>query len=247
MRSLNFKWLAVCTVVVMGGISTGAFAQGMFAPGSTQRDPGKGLAGILGKKYAFTATAKTVTKETQRSKPETFEYAYALLDGKSRVEMDMAKALKGDDAEMMKKMGMDRLVIIHIPGSTTFTMMYPGMKAYCEMPAAQNDATDEKAKVERTELGKETVDGHPCVKTKVTTTKEDGTTSESLVWEATDLRNFPIQCESPTDKGGMTTTLFKDIKTDKPAVSLFETPADFKKYGSVQEMMMSAMQGMMPQ
>jgi hypothetical protein len=247
MKALQINWPALLTGIGTAAITTGAFAQGMFAGGAPPSDPGRGLAGILGQKYAFSATARTVTKESPRSKPQTFEYAYANLDGKSRVEMDMTKSAGGDDAEAMKTMGMDRMVILQIPGKASCYLMYPGLKAYCEIPAQETTASDEKAKVERTEAGNETLDGHPCVKWKVTTTKEGGATSESLVWEATDLNNFPIQCEVPTEKGGTSTTRFKDIKTDKPAASLFELPADFKKYGSIQEMMMSAMQKMMPQ
>lgn len=246
MKVSRIQWLAVFTVVLMVGMSTDVFAQGMFGAGrGTTRDPSRGLGRLLGTNFAFSATSKTVSKETARSNPETTEYGFALLNGKSRVEMDMTKSAKADEVEMMKKMGMDLLVIINTPGSTTYVLMYPGMKSYCEMPVTQSDTADAAATAQRTELGNETVDGHPCVKTKVTTTKADGTTSDSLVWEATDLRRFPVQSEIPTARGGTSTTLFKNIKLERPAASLFEPPADFTKYDSMQAMIMGGAQKMM--
>jgi hypothetical protein len=239
------SWLLVS--LISAAPSASVLAQGMMG-GGAPKDPSKGLAGVFGKKLAFTAQAKGTVKETPTSNAQTLEFGYALLDGRSRVEMDMTKMMGGgsnDDIEMMKQMGMDRMVILNQPDKKATWMIYPGLKAYCAIPSAEEEAADEKAKVERTELGKETVDGHPCVKWKVTTTKENGETSELVMWTATDLNDFPIQCEVPTAKGGTSTTLFQDIKTSKPAASLFEAPADYKRYGSMQELMMSSMQRMM--
>ena len=90
------------------------------------------------------------------------------------------------------------------------------------------------------------MENHPCTKSKLTFTDKDGRTSEALVWEATDLKNFPIQYQT-VDEGQTTTTTFTDIKSGKPAASLFELPASYKKYGSMQEMMMGNMQRLMQQ
>jgi hypothetical protein len=99
-------------------------------------------------------------------------------------------------------------------------------------------------KVERTEIGNETIDGHPCVKYKVVVTPENGTPSNMLVWQATDLNNYPIQTEVEAGNGTVATTRFQNINQNKPAASLFEPPSDYKRYNSPQELMMSAMGGM---
>src|ERR1051326_532313 len=237
MKLIPVRWRLVIAIAALIASCSNVLAQGMM--GSSPVDPSKGLGRILGKKPAFSANAKNVSKETATSNPKTHEYGFALLDGKSRGEIDLTKMVtKKSDADDMKSMGMDRFVIVNDPAKKVSLMIYPGLKAYYETTLAQSDAASEKSKVERTEVGKETVDGHPCVKTKVTTTEESGKTSDSFVWEATDMGNFPIQTEVPTDGGGTSTTLFKDIKNAKPDAALFEVPADFTKYGGMQEMIM---------
>ena len=62
-------------------------------------------------------------------------------------------------------------------------------------------------KVEMTEIGKETVDGHPCVKNKVVVTDKENKKHESTVWNATDLKNFPIKIQTQ-EQGGNATMLF---------------------------------------
>src|SRR5262249_15788086 len=103
-----------------------------------------------------------------------------------------------------------------------------------------------EGKVDKAELGKETVEKHPCTKSKLTYTDKNGRTSEALVWEAVDLKDFPIQYQT-VDEGHTTTTTFSDIKMGKPEASVFELPASYKKYGSMQDMLMGNMQRMMPQ
>jgi hypothetical protein len=104
---------------------------------------------------------------------------------------------------------------------------------------------EKEPKVESTAIGKETVDGHPCVKNKVTFSTDDGKQHEMTVWNASDMKDFPLKTEMQA--GGPTvTTHFRDIKMTAPDASLFDPPTDYKVYGSVQEMMMANMQRMMP-
>ena len=59
------------------------------------------------------------------------------------------------------------------------------------------------------------------------------------------MHDFPLKTEMQT--GGATmTTHFRDIKMSAPGASLFDPPADYKVYGSIQEMMMANVQRMMP-
>ncbi len=223
-----------------------AFGQGMF--GGQGNNANACLAKLLGKTGGFTATAQVTTQEAGGS--ETVNVMdYAVRDGMVRMEADMTKAKhkgkprkkRDDDMEGMAAMGLDKMVTIVLPAKQTTYLVYPGLKAYCEAPKT---ASDEKSQVEWTEEGKEKVDDHPCVKYLVTTTNADGTKEESTVWKATDLKDFVIQ--SVTKSGSVTvTTTFTNIKHDKPEAALFEVPDDYKKYGSVQELMMSSMQQMM--
>ena len=94
--------------------------------------------------------------------------------------------------------------------------------------------------METTELGKDTVDGHDCVKNKVTVTDKEGKQHESTVWNATDLKNFPVKIVT-TEQGNNGTMLFKNISMTKPAASNFEPPAGLTKYDNVQTMMQTEM------
>jgi hypothetical protein len=84
------------------------------------------------------------------------------------------------------------------------------------------------------------VDGHACVKNNVVVTDKDGTIHESTVWNATDLKNFPVKIEQ-TVQGNATTMTFKNVSFAKPGASVFDPPADFKKYDSLQQMMQQEM------
>jgi hypothetical protein len=94
--------------------------------------------------------------------------------------------------------------------------------------------------METTELAKETVDGHACVKNKVVVTDEKGEKHESTTWNATDLKDFPIKIET-TEQGTPMTMSFKNVKLAKPQASQFEPPAGFKKYDNFMTMMQEEM------
>jgi outer membrane lipoprotein-sorting protein len=213
-------------------------------------DPSELLAQLFGKNDAFTATAVMTVKNRKGKETQAGEMQYAFLHGKLRVELDMTKtkaaAKRGETMNEMAEMGLDRMVTLTRPDKKTTYIIYPGMSAYCEAPKTVATRTDAVPKIERTELGKETIDGHPCVKSKVLITDADGKTSELTVWTATDLNDFPIKSEM-ADKDGTVGTHFKDIKLAKPDPALFELPANYTRYNSVQEMMMQSMQKMMQQ
>ena len=80
----------------------------------------------------------------------------------------------------------------------------------------------------------------------MTFTDKDGGTAEAIVWEATDLKNFPIQYQT-VEEGLTTTTTFSDIKMEKPDASLFALPESYKRYANMQEVIMGNMQRMMQQ
>jgi len=109
---------------------------------------------------------------------------------------------------------------------------------------ATADVPIKEAKTERADLGKEAIDGHPCVKQKVVITDEVGKQFEIIAWAATDLNEFPIRSEMQSD-GDMVVTTFRAIKLTKPVVALFDLPADFHRYDNVQELMMDSVQRMM--
>jgi outer membrane lipoprotein-sorting protein len=241
------KPLPILAVVVLTGSSV-VFGQGM--PGGQGNPAHAKMAKLFGKTGGFNATAQSSTVDSSGLETIT-DMDYAVRDGMVRMEMDLTKTKtmrkgkpvkkRDDDMEGMAGMGLNKQVTLVRPDKQATYLVYPGLKAYCEVAKV---STNEQSKTEWTAQGHDTIDGHPCVKYLVTTTKADGTTEESTAWKATDLKDFIIQ--TVTVSGGDTTTLkFTNIKFDKPATGLFELPADYKQYGSIQEMMMGAMQQMM--
>ncbi len=85
---------------------------------------------------------------------------------------------------------------------------------------------DSDVKSEKTFLGNETVDGHPTKKYHVTVITDGKKEASGFVWEATDMKDFPIKHQSE-DK--QTTTLWKNIKMGGVSDSMFEIPAGYKK------------------
>lgn len=221
-----------------------------FGPGAMGGGGGKGLslsgstAKLFGENKAFTATMELQANSPQG--PVTVPGKVYYLEGKARFEMDLAEtkspALPPGAAAQMKSMGMDKMIVISHPEKKVSYMIYPGLKAYVEMPLQDSEADkpDSDFKIEETELAKEKLDGHDCVKNKAVVTDKEGNKHESTVWNATDLNKFPVKIEQ-TEDGNLSTLAFKDVKLSKPEVKQFDTPTDCKKYENIMAVMQEVM------
>lgn len=214
------------------GPGPGAPGMGM-GPGPAGPRIEGGMAQLFGENTAFSATMEMQAKAPGATGPMIMPGKFAFDNGMSRFEMDLSEAKGGNMAPQMvaqlKSMGMDKMVMIARPDKKVHYLVYPAKQAYVESPIRQEaPAAESKAsdyKVESTELGRETVDGHPCVKNKVVVTDKDGKKFEATVWNATDLKKFPVKIEPTDPRGNTSTMLFKDVKLAKPDASLFEPPA----------------------
>jgi len=211
-----------------------SFAQ---MPGGPPPDPCAALAKFFSRDAAFTASAKVISAGKKARDNQTVVMLFAVSGGNLRNEIDLTKmsGARAADLDGMKQMGMDKMVILKLADKQA---------SYCDMPTGKKGNSD--GKLDKTELGSDTVENHACTKSKLTFTDKDGRTAEALVWEATDMKNFPIQYQT-VDEGQTTTTTFSDIKMGKPDAALFELPASYKKYDSMQQMMMGNMQRLMQQ
>jgi hypothetical protein len=212
--------------------------------------PGPGLSGstakLFGDNSTFSANLEMQTGEDGSAEAMSIPGKIFFDSGKSRFEMDMSQ-MKGGKmppgaAEQMKSMGMDRMIMIARPDKKMGYQVYPGMKGYVEnpLPAQETSTAPSDFKVEVTEIGKETVDNHPCIKNKAIVTDKDGTKHESTVWNATDLKKFPIRIEQ-VESGTKVKMLFHDVSLTKPAATVFDPPADATKYDNMQSMMQQVM------
>jgi hypothetical protein len=91
--------------------------------------------------------------------------------------------------------------------------------------------------VSRTDVGTETVEGHPCKVENVIVTRNDGKKIESKVWEAQDLQGIPVKIESHV--GDITLSAsYRDISVGTPERELFTVPekcTPLEKMGQVVE------------
>jgi hypothetical protein len=239
------KHFAILTLAIVGFGLMPAYSQFGAAPGGFQF--GGAMSKLFGNNQTFTADLEMQTKDSSGDAialpgKVTFD------SNKSRFEVDMTQfqsaQMPPESAEQMRYMDMKHIVIIRRPDQNATYMIYPGMQTYLEN-ALQNPETAAAAddfKVETTELGKETVDGHPCVKSKVVVTGKDGTKHEFTIWNAVDLKNFPVKIYQAEQGNESTMTLtFKNIAFTKPAASLFDPPSDYTRYDSMRSMIQSVM------
>ena len=85
-------------------------------------------------------------------------------------------------------------------------MVYPSLRAYIELPLSEDQGGAADLKIVGDEAGKETVDGHPCVKHKVAITDNGGRNQEGFTWNATDLKDFPSKWSSTDTDATITMT-----------------------------------------
>jgi len=258
--------LILASVIIGLGLAP---AHSQFGPrAQTGPQLGGSTAKLFGENTAYSATLEMQSTDSSTGSTISTPGKVAALEGKSRFEMDLTQ-MKGGNlppqaAEQMKQMGMDKMVVISRPDKKISYMIYPNLEAYAEMAMQNPDAAAPATnfKLETTELGKETLDGHPCVKNKTVVTDDKGNKHESIVWNATDLKNFPIKIETTgqfskttaqiedeklvktettSEQGRKATMLFKDVKLAKPDAGLFDPPANYKHYDNLQQMMQQEM------
>ena len=207
--------------------------------GATPSGPDFGgpMSKLFGRNQAFSANLEI--QSTDSSSNLTVMPGKISFDtGKSRFEINMtevqSKQIPPGAAGQMKTLGLDQMVVVTRPDKKIAYLVYPGMQSYLEtgLSEAAANATNGDYKVETTELSKETVDGHACVKNKVVVTDQDGRKQEFTAWNAKDLKDFPVKILTAD-----TTMLFKNVSFTKPTASLFETPAGYTKYDDMQTMM----------
>jgi hypothetical protein len=227
-------------------LTTATLCLGLAAALAQPGPPGGGAAfdsamsKLFGDNTAFTATLESEIKP-KSSDLITMPGKISFDSGKARMEMNLATAtglkLPPGAAAQMKSMGLDQMITISLPEKKSVLLIYPGLQSYVETPLpAAATATNSNFKVTTTELGKETLAGHPCVENKTFVTDDKGATNEFTVWNATDLKNFPVKIFRAGPEADVTMT-FTDVTLNKPAANLFEPPAGYARYDDVQSMM----------
>jgi hypothetical protein len=243
MKKLLFPALALFFFTSSAGFAqmSRAGSPGIFDAALTQ---------LFGNITAFSTTSEVQVLDQDQKEKLSTSMNFAMLDHKVRVEIDMTRMRSTDlppgAAASMKQMGMDRVVSIVRPDLKAMYVIYPGLQSYAKMPLPPEDAAVmlKDPKLVKTALGKETMDGHPCVKNQVTLSDDKGEKHEATVWNAIDLKDFPVQILT-REKSDTVIMRFKQVQCSKPDAQQFDPPAGFKEYPDVQAIAQAAMTKMM--
>jgi hypothetical protein len=176
----------------------------------------------------------------------TMAVDFAMLDGQVRMDLDMAtlksKQLPPTALASFKSAGLDKVVTILRPQRKSAMIVYPSYRGYVEMPLAPEEADDmaREFKVEKTKVGRESIDGQPCDKTKVVLTANNGEKHEAMVWYNPALKNFPVKMQME-QKQMSVVMQYRDVRLVRPDARQFEAPGGFTKHDSNEQLMQAAM------
>jgi hypothetical protein len=187
---------------------------------------------LFGANDAFTAKVTTRMLDASQKEVVRMPMDFAALDRKVRLDINLAqmqsKELTPSTMAALQKAGMDRMASIFRPDKKATYILYPGVQSYqiIPMPKGEAEAFEKGFTLEKTPLGKETIDGHPCVKNKAIVKGDKGPVLEVTTWNATDLKDFPVQI-GMKEKENTVLMGFSDVRFAKPDARQFELPANY--------------------
>ena len=202
---------------------------------------------LFGDIKAFTAQAELRVLDKAGKESITVPLSFALLDRRVRMDIEMTR-MKGPQAApeqiaSLKQMAMDHLTCVILPDRKMMELTFPALRAYVEMPLPEEEAAalNKNFKTDKTPLGRETIDGHPCAKDRVGMTDDQGQKIEFIVWSAADLKDFPLQAQ--LNDGGATVVIrYKNVQFSRPDAKQFEPPSGYTRHTDIIQLMQAAAQ-----
>jgi hypothetical protein len=172
-------------------------------------------------KRDFSAIMETTTIDKKGKESFSFKIPIAKAGKKIRMDMDYAGMAKAGDMPS----GIRNIVTIHRGDKQVTYSVYPNKRKYIAHQLTDKNYY-EKPDVQKTRLGRETINGHPTDKYKVKITFKNGNIQNGLIWNAKDLDGMTIKSVVVDDKFKVTTIL-TNIKLITPFAKLFEIPAKY--------------------
>jgi hypothetical protein len=241
-RSINLGLVAVWLLELS--------AYGQMPGGTGPAGMSAALTKLFGSTTAFTAKGNVQVTDSAQKEVANWPMDFALLDKKIRVEIDLTQVrnqnMPAGMGAMLKQLGMAQVISIIRPDKSRVYVIYPDQRAMLAMPLPKEDSEEsgKAPKVSKTALGKETIDGHPCVKNKVVITDSNGQTMEATTWDASDLNDLPIQIQTQ-EKDTTSLVRFNQIQFSRPVASLFQPPGDFTQYDNADDLKTGIMKKML--
>lgn len=184
-------------------------------------------------------TARAELSLPGRNPGDSIPIGLAMSEGRMRWQLNTAQIrsahLPPERAALLKQMKMDS-IILYLQPDTNLMAAFPRMKVWVETPTpkARNIQENAQAKIggmKKTPVANETVDGHPCVKYRLTVPEDNDPNQVAVTWEATDLNNLPIKIMVKTD-GQVYGIQLRNIRPGKTDERLFLPPPSYTKRAS---------------
>jgi hypothetical protein len=201
---------------------------------TVERDPSAPIRLILKTNQVFTATGLVSVTPPSPQKAYKVEVAYAWRNGNFRAELDQPKANNSPGAASFGR-GLNWVAYITTTDVPVTWILYPSLHGFIEKDDPLLDYR-KTPRIEKTDLGTETVNDHPCTKRNVIVTAPTGASSSFIVWEASDLSELPVAVLFVKDENTIKVTL-GNISTNLPDAKLFRLPENAKRYESQDEVM----------
>jgi len=187
---------------------------------------------LFGDVSAFSARLDTQVLDKSGNEWLRMPMDFAAFDSKIRMDINLEQSTSRDlpasTITSLKQSGMDRMVSIFRPDKKATFVLYPGTRKYHTLPLAkgESEAMEKGLVLEKTALGKETIDGHACVKNQVVVKNKQGPVLQATTWNAADLKDLPIQIQTK-EKDTTVIMRFRQVQFAKPDPKQFEVPADY--------------------
>jgi hypothetical protein len=203
-------------------------------------DPIQLLLNLLGTNAAFTATAQVSGEGPKDQDNFYMDVTYTMLGDALRTVTDLAKLRSRNACSIaqghLQEMGLDETVMIRLPGLKSSFVVYPRARAYVEMPLTWHEDLKQITDLQKKSLGTTTLEGHQCELYQIHVTNAVGEENDVMVWEATDLNNFPLKIRFDIAPS-VYIILFQNVQLSTPDVSLFYPPLDYDRYASLAELL----------
>jgi hypothetical protein len=164
-RSFRPAWVLLTAVIpLLGCIGRAQLPEG--AAGGMNA----ALTQLFGRATFFSAKVDVVVLDPAQQELLRMPMNFAALEGKIRLEIDVSqirsKHVTPEIISAMNQAGIGKMATIIRPDKKASYILYPVLRNYSVVPMskAEADAIGKPLNTERTELGKETIDGHSCVK-----------------------------------------------------------------------------------
>ena len=224
-----FTLKARLPVALLLGLLSGSAAVAQTPSTGTPTAINAAFVKLFGTVGAFSAKVDTLVLDPYQKEMVRLLMDFATFEGKVRIEINVAQMqsenLPPSKITELKESGMERVISLFRPDKKVTYIVYPGIQSYVSIPLAKEDtdAFEKGLKLEKTALGKETFDGHACVKNKVVVKDAKGPVLQAVTWNAADLKDFPLQIEIK-EKGNTVRMHFTQLRFAKPDPQQFNVP-----------------------